>query len=77
MVQVMRTTVDIPDPIYRKLKAKAALHGASVRATILQAVSRDLEVSRPKKRIRLPLIPGKEKRLLNLTNEQIDELLFG
>jgi hypothetical protein len=28
---LMRTTVDIPDPTYRQLKAKAAVRGCSVK----------------------------------------------
>ncbi len=72
----MRTTVDIPDAVYRKLKAKAALEGSTVKETILQAVSRELNGSPPKRRIRLPLIHAKEKGRLNLPSSQIYDLLF-
>jgi hypothetical protein len=72
----MRTTVDIPDPVYRKLKAKAALEGSTVKEAILQAVSRELSGSLPKRRIKLPLIQAKEKGRLNLQNAQIYDLLF-
>ncbi len=36
----MRTTVDIPDPIYRELKSQAALEGRSVKELILRRVVR-------------------------------------
>jgi hypothetical protein len=72
----MRTTVDIPDPVYRKLKAKAALEGSTVKDTILQAVSRELNGSQPRKRTKFPLIHSKLKGRLNLTNAQINDLLF-
>ena len=34
----MRTTNDIPDPIYRELKSEAATEGASVKELILRLV---------------------------------------
>jgi hypothetical protein len=34
----MRTTVDIPNPVYRRLKTRAASEGSSVRALILRGV---------------------------------------
>ena len=72
----MRTTVDIPDAVYRKLKAKAALEGSTVKETILNAVSRELNGSAPMKRIKFPLIHAKVKGRLNLSNAQIYDLLF-
>ncbi len=34
----MRTTLDIPDPVYRILKSKAAQEGKSVKAIVLRSV---------------------------------------
>lgn len=68
--------MDIPDAVYRKPKAKAALEGSTVKDTILQAVSRELNGSFPKTRIKLPLIRSKQKGRLNLTNAQACDLLF-
>jgi hypothetical protein len=34
----MRTTVDIPDPLYRALKKKAAHEGHSVKELVLRGV---------------------------------------
>ena len=39
----MRTTVDIPDPLYRELKGKAASEGRSVKELILRGVEQELE----------------------------------
>ena len=74
----MRTTIDIPDSIYRELKAQAARQGRTVKEIILRGVEKEMQgaVSK-KKRVRLPLIRGKETRKLNLTNAQIDDVLFG
>ena len=73
----MRTTVDIPDPVYRRLKVKAALDGCTVKEIILRVVNQELEGPTRRTRTRFPLIRGKESRRLNITNEEIDEMLFG
>ena len=39
---IMRTTVDIPDPIFRKMKATAALRGVSVREFLLNAIEQQM-----------------------------------
>ena len=74
----MRTTIDIPDPLYRELKAKAARQGRSVKEIILKGVEKEMGDTVAKRgRVRLPLIRGKETRKLDLTNAQIDDILFG
>ena len=75
----MRTTVDIPDPLYRQLKSQAALRGCSVKDLILRGVKAELKGPNPEKsgrRIKLPLIESKRPGWLKLTNKKIDELLF-
>ncbi len=72
----MRTTVDIPDPTYRKLKSKAAEQGCAVKELILRGVERELgEGKRKKRRIRLPIVHSKEPGALHLTNEQVYEII--
>jgi len=70
----VRTTVDIPAPLYRKLKQQAAATGSSVRELVLVGVrSVLLKGERPRsKRVRFPLIasPGAK---VDLRNEQIYE----
>lgn len=74
----MRTTIDIPDRLYKDLKAKAARQGSSVKAIILKGVEKEMAQEGAKKgRIRLPIIRGKAVRRLDLTNAQIDDILFG
>jgi len=77
----MRTTVDIPNELYRKLKAKAALEGSTVRDVIVRLVKSEVQPEQQghreeETRSVFPVIRGKEKRTLNLTNEEIDEILF-
>ena len=75
----MRTTIDIPDQLYRQVKAKAALQGRTVKEIVLRGVEKEMREAPPVKRgrVKLPLIYGKEKRKLDLTNAQIEEILFG
>jgi hypothetical protein len=70
----VRTTVDIPAPLYRKLKEQAAAQGRSVRELILSGVrSVLLQGQRPRpKRVQFPLIVSKGPKV-DVTNEQIYE----
>jgi hypothetical protein len=72
----MRTTVDIPDPTYRKLKSRAAQQGCSVKELVLRGVEKELGVETAGKgRIRLPIVRSKEPGKLCLTNEKIYEII--
>ena len=44
----MRTTVDIPDGMYRQLKSRAAREGSSTRTLILRGVKEVLKSERRK-----------------------------
>jgi len=70
--QSVRTTVDIPAPLYRKLKQQAAAQGRSVRQLVVAGVKSVLqENQRPRtRRLRLPVIVSKGPKV-NVTNEQI------
>ena len=68
----IRTRVDIPAPLYRKLKAQAAVTGHSVEELVLAGIRNVLvQGQRPyPKRVRFPLIVSKGPKV-DLTNEQI------
>jgi len=70
----VRTTVDIPAPLYRKLKEQAAARGYSVRELVLAGVrSVILQGRRPRpKRVQFPLIVSNGPKV-DLSNEQIYE----
>jgi len=72
----MRTTIDIPDETYRKLKIKAATEDRTIREITLRGIERELqeEEKRPVQKLKLPLIRSSQPGALELTNEQIDEL---
>ena len=75
----MRTTVDIPDPIYRELKSQAALEGRSVKEMILRRVTRPAvnpdAKRRPEsqKKIKFPAIKAKNPGSLKLGPEGVYE----
>ena len=72
----MRTTVDIPDPLYRELKGKAAREGHSVKELILRGVERELKnSSRRTNRVSLPIVPSKRPGTLELDNDKIFEII--
>ncbi len=70
----VRTTVDIPSPLYRRLKAQATDSGCSVREWVLAGIRRVLlQGQRPRpKRVQFPLIVSDGPKI-ELTNEQIYE----
>ena len=72
--QSVRTTVDIPETLYHKLKAQAAAKGSSVRKLVLEGVKIILrENGRLRRtRVRFPLIVSQGQKV-DLTNEHVYE----
>ena len=74
----MRTTVDIPDALYRELKSKAAREKSSVKELILRGVEVELRIRRKRKqsrRLQLPLVRSKTPGTLDIDNAKIFELI--
>lgn len=73
----MRTTVDIPDRLYRRLKSKAAEEGRSVKELILRGVQSELKgaAPRPAHFVLSPLIRSKRPGSLVLDNAKIFEII--
>jgi hypothetical protein len=71
----VRTTVDIPAPLYRRLKEQAAASGRSVRQLLVSGAEKVLVEGegRPSQRVQFPLIVSDGPKI-DLTNEQIYEL---
>jgi hypothetical protein len=75
----MRTTVDIPDPVYKRLKAEAVQRGCTVKELVLRGVRAELggrKAASERQTITLPIIDSKRPGWLRLTNSQINEILF-
>jgi len=76
----MRTTIDLPDTLFRKAKATAALRGSTMKELVVRAVEREVEnrnlnAKREGRRVKLPLLHLKSGRKLDLTNFDFDDLL--
>jgi hypothetical protein len=76
----MRTTVDIPDPVYRELKSRAALEGKTVKELILRGVcvtlrSSGVSAPTPRRGLKLPRIKAKNPGSLKLGKEGVYEYI--
>jgi hypothetical protein len=74
----MRTTVDIPDAVYRQLKSRAAREGSSARALILRGVKEVLKVKRRQagRPVVLPIVRSKRPGSVPLDNARIYDIAF-
>jgi hypothetical protein len=74
----MRTTVNVPDALFRKTKAVAALRGSSMKDLIVHAIEREVNQAAPdkRKRVQLPILKNWKGPKLDLTEFDFDEL-FG
>lgn len=75
----VRTSIDLPRNLHRRIHEAAARQGCSARQLILRGIERaveDAEPPRPRRRLRLdpPLIPP-AGRHIDLTNERIYDLI--
>ena len=72
----MRTTVDIPDEVYRAIKVLAAERGTTVRQIVLDGVEL-VRLRKPKtpKRFVVPVIRSTRDDKIDLTNEQIYDII--
>ena len=71
----MRTTLDLPDDLFRRVKAKAALEGASLKETLARYIESGLRQPAelghpPAARSKLPVIRRRGRTVVaNLTSE--------
>jgi hypothetical protein len=75
----MRTTVDIPDPLYREMKVCAASEGTTIKEIVLEGVAIRLRAGRtPAKqdvRPKFPVIRSKNPGSLQLGEEGVYEYI--
>ena len=74
----MRATIELPDALFRKTKATAALRGSSMKELIVRAVQREVgqaPARAKKKRAKLPVIHLSGGRKLDLSGFDFDNLL--
>lgn len=72
----MRTTIDLPDPLFRELKALAARRGASLKNVIQAAVEEEIRKTERKtgRRLKFPVLASDEPGSVDLTNADLDDL---
>jgi hypothetical protein len=72
----VKTIIEIPDELYERAKASAELEGRSLPELVIESLRIRLE-SRPRKRVKFPIIPSERKDKVNLTRAQVDEAVLG
>ena len=74
--RTVRTRLDIPVSIYRKLEERATVQGLAVEEVILEGIKSLLPERKPERasKVRFPLIRSKGPKI-DLTNEQIYRLV--
>ena len=75
----MRTSVEIPDDLYREIKIRAAREGKTLREIILDGVALRLKIgsspAKPEERARFPVIRSQNPESLKLGEEGVYEYI--
>jgi hypothetical protein len=76
----MRTTIEIPDMMFREMKSLAARRGKSLRDFVLRAIEKEVARTRRAAKQRysvdLPLVKSKHPGAIkSMTNAEIEDLL--
>jgi hypothetical protein len=79
-MKVMRTTIDLPDALFRRTKAVAALRGSSMKDLIVRAIEREVtakgsNAAKPSQRSKFPVVHLRSGREIDLTGFDFDDLL--
>jgi len=75
----MRATVNIPDNVLRRAKAEATLRGMPLDVFISDLLERETATrlaTERKHRVKLPLVRGNGRRIINPTREELDAGLW-
>jgi hypothetical protein len=76
MSHTVRTSLDIPEELHRRIHEAARRRGCSARALILSSIEREVAFEfRPKSRVKAPLVKGKGKPV-NPSHDEIFDVLF-
>ncbi len=73
----MRTTIDIPDELFREAKARAALEGIKLKDLVAEALREKLRAPEPKARrhrTKFPIIPS-TRTGRKITDEMVNEAI--
>jgi hypothetical protein len=76
MPRTVRTSLDIPEDLHRRIHEAAKRRGCSARALILSSIEREVALeSVPKGRVEAPLVRGRGEPV-NPSHDQIYDVLF-
>ena len=76
MQRTIRTSLDIPQELHRRIHEAARRRGCSARALILSSIEREVALqSGSRGRVQSPIVRG-EGKPVNPSHEQIYEVLF-
>lgn len=73
----MRTTVDLPEPLMRAAKAKAATAGEPLKVLFERAIAREVgapSTGEPKEAVEYPLVRSRRVGV-DFTNERLEDML--
>jgi len=75
----MRTTIDLPDPLFRRTKTLAAMRGSTIKEIVIRALEREVNgegsrTSHPQ-RVQFPLVRSRGGRKIDLSKFNFDDLL--
>src|SRR4030095_8113499 len=78
----MRTTIEIPDMMFREVKSLAARSGESLRSFVVRAIEKEVartrQAAKPRYQVKLPLLKSKHPGKINsMTTAEIEDLLDG
>ncbi len=69
----MKTTIDLPDPLFRRAKATAAVRGITLKRFISKAVENSLEAEQKDWRAVLRDLPRVDKETLEIIRLRVEE----
>ena len=76
MARSVRTSLDIPEDLHRRIHEAAKRRGCSARALILSSIEREISFQAgPKRRVKAPLVVSKGKPV-NPTHDKIYDVMF-
>lgn len=71
----MRTTVEIPDDLFREVKTRAAQSGTTLKTFIIDSLIRQVGRVEPSQRVELPLFGEASRETREVSNEEIGRVL--
>lgn len=69
----MKTTIDLPDPLFRRAKASAAQRGTSMKALFTRAIEKDLDTPDTPISELLRDLPRVDKETLETIRSRVEE----